>query len=189
MKSTQSAPTETSTPSRSLPSSACELIEVDSDVAHGDKISTRKDTIHKNLQSSAKMSSEELEYDKDCFTSKSKMIKTELEDHDNDDPMVDIYLSEIPSNNGHDIEEFILRTSSVKTEAKDNELCDGVVSQDHSGEVHTNLNSDDVLELNEDEEIGRGSYSNDDGCRSDKSNKGEFPNLYNFNLNVVKVPQ
>ena len=172
MRSTQSAPTETSTSSRSLPSSACELIEVDSDVAHGDKISTRKDIIRKNLQSSVKMSSEELEYDKDCVTSKTERIKTELEDHDNDDPMVDIYLSEIPSSNGHDIEEFILKTSSVKTEAKDNELSDGVVAQDRSGEVHTNLDSDGVLELNEDEEIGRGSFSNDDGCRSGKSNKG-----------------
>ena len=170
MKSTQSASTETSTSSRSLPSGACELIAVDSDVAHGDKISTRKDTIHKNLQSAAKMSSGELEYDKDCVTSKAKRIKTELEDHDNDDPMVDIYLSEIPSSNGHDIEEFILKTSC---EVKHNELCDHVVVEDQSREellTHTNLDSDGVglLELN-DGEASCGSDSNDDGCGNGKS--------------------
>ena len=170
MKSTQSASTETSTSSRSLPSGACELIEVNSDVAHGDKISTRNSKITNNLQSSADISSDALEYDQDCVTSKAKRIKTELEDHDNDDPMVDIYLSEIPSSNGHDIEDFILKSSC---EVKHNELCDHVVIEDQSREEllnHTNLDSDGVglLELN-DGEASCGSDSNDDGCGNGKS--------------------
>ena len=81
MNSTQSssASTDGSTSSTSLHSGAGELIEVVSDVTQSDKISTVKDEILENLQSSPKMSSDELENDQDCVTSETKRMKSELD--------------------------------------------------------------------------------------------------------------
>ena len=79
MNSTQSASTDASTSSTSLHSGAGELIEVESDVTQSDKISTVKDEILENLQSSPKMSSDELENDQDCVTSETKRMKSELD--------------------------------------------------------------------------------------------------------------